>query len=722
MSAQVNEMVWQDYWEMLSRRRWYLIIPFTLSVIISLVLCFVLPKTYRASTLIMVEQQKVPEDYVKSTVSTDIDARLGNIQQQVTSRSFLQSVINDLGLYKEGAKETPDALVDTMQQHVEVKVERGARDIEAFSISYEGPDPRTVMLVTNKVASLIIEQNLKVREQFVEGTSDFLDSELNEIKAELETQETKIRQFKQKFMGELPEQTTANLRTLDRLQLEQQTLGEALSKAKERRAILLESSSRPAPSESDRATADPLQAMTPAQRLVRLQSELTDLQTRFTDKYPDVIRLKSEIAELETQLEADAADVKEPGAGKTKDGDQKKGTVETEAVPRDDLQGQYSQTLLEIRHLEDRQKQIVAEMKAYEDRVENAPLREQQMLALMRDYESTKQHYQSLLDKKLNAQISENLEKRQKGEQFRILDPAVLPTTPYKPDLFRIVLMGLLAGLSSGGGAVYLRDMMDKSFKKAEEVESVLRINVLASIPNLGESVKRGRKSASLTEKLDPTLVCITEPVSIAAEQYRVVCAKLTKLSKDKGPRIIAVISSIQNEGKTLTSINLSAALAKDFDRRVLLLEVDFKNPTLARLLGRTMNGGLVNLLARQTDLSHVGLTYFDGRLTVVPAGKSLGDDLRLLSSDQAREFLQQMKGRYDYIVLDIPPILPLADASVITELVDGLIMVIWAGHTPQHIVKRAMADLDTDKIVGIVLNNVSAFMSHYYYYHHQIK
>jgi protein-tyrosine kinase len=225
-----------------------------------------------------------------------------------------------------------------------------------------------------------------------------------------------------------------------------------------------------------------------------------------------------------------------------------------------------------------------------------------------------------------------------------------------------------------------------------------------------------------MTHAWDRTLVTITEPISMAAEQYRVLCAKLNKLSKDLGPRIIAVTSSVKNEGKTLTATNLSVAMARDFHRRVLLVELDFKNPTLSRLLGKKMNGGFVNVLSKQTDLASVVLTYFDGRLTVLTSGKSLGDDLRLLGSEQVRDFLRQMKTQYDYIVLDLPPILPLADANVITELADGVIVVIRAGHTPQHIVKRAMADLDPRKVLGVVLNDVSSSMSYYYYYHHQTK
>lgn len=221
-----------------------------------------------------------------------------------------------------------------------------------------------------------------------------------------------------------------------------------------------------------------------------------------------------------------------------------------------------------------------------------------------------------------------------------------------------------------------------------------------------------------MIETMDPSLVTITEPISAAAEQYRVLCAKLNKLFKDAGPRVIAVTSSVKNEGKTLTAINLSVAMAKDFDRSVLLVEADFKSPTLSRLLGREMNGGVIDVLSKQTDLARVGLTYFDGRLMILMSGKSLGDDLRLLSSNRAGDFLREMKTHFDYIFLDLPPVIPLADANVIMEWADGVIMVIRAGHTPRHIVKRAMADLDARKILGVVLNDVKSFPSYYYYHH----
>lgn len=498
MFQNMTNQLLQDSLDILWRRKWYILVPFVLSVVFSVVLCYVLPKTYRSTTLILVEQQKVPEAYVQSSVSTSIDERLGTIQQQIMSRSLLKSLIDEFGLYKDDAgKRAPEDFVETMRKHVVVKVERGKRNIDGFSISYEGTDPNTVMLVTNKLASLFIEKSLKAREEFVEGTSIFLDSELSGIKVELEAQENRIRKFKQQYMGELPEQITTNLRTLDRLQLEQQTVNEALSKDKALRADLVDKNSQLVALTPDQVKTGAIRDINPVQlRLAQLRADLVDLRTRYTDKFPDVIHVKTEIADLEQRLDADGSETEGPRNGEMKKSGPNKKTGAADATLMNDVQAQFNQLDIEILRLEAKQKQIAAKIKDYEDRVEKAPLHEQQMLSLIRDYGITKQNYQSLLDKKLNAKISENLEKRQKGEQFRILDPADLPKTPFKPDKFRIILMGIAAGLGAGGGAAYLRDMMDVSFKKAEEVETILHFPVLASIPNIGKSLRRERKSA----------------------------------------------------------------------------------------------------------------------------------------------------------------------------------------------------------------------------------
>ena len=213
----------EDYIEIIFRRKWFIIIPFAVSIIGVILAIYFVPRTYKSSTMILVEHQKVPESYVTSTVTVDITERLNTITQQVMSRTRLESVINEFGLYKEARdKRTNEELVELMRGNIEIDVKNEGKrgeGVSSFSISYMGRDPETVMHVTSRLASLFIEENLKVREQQAEGTTEFLDNQLQSLKKSLESQESQIKSYKEQHMGELPSQLEANLRTLDRLQL-----------------------------------------------------------------------------------------------------------------------------------------------------------------------------------------------------------------------------------------------------------------------------------------------------------------------------------------------------------------------------------------------------------------------------------------------------------------------------------------------------------------------
>lgn len=473
--------IW-DYIEILYKRIWYIIIPFTVSVGVAIALCYFLPKSYRSSTMILVEQQKVPENYVKSSVSSSIEDRLGTIREQLLSRTLLQKVIDEFKLYrKEAIDKAPEEIIEMMRKQIEIKVEKGKKNIGAFSISYEGEDPYSVMQVTNKLTSLFIEENLKSREEFVMGTTSFLDNELEGIKAELQKQEASLQEFKKRYMGALPEQMTANLQTLTRLQADMQATTDALARAEERKSAFLAGKGTMVVRDNI-IIADPENT-----RLTQMEREFADLKSRFTDKHPEVIQKKNEINELKRNIMAANAEREQHPSGRSS-----RPVLSPAEVA---LQNQFEEINLEIGRLKARQKALEMQTAEYQARVENTPAREQQMLAIQRDYENTKGHYQSLLDKKLNARISENLEKRQQGEQFRIMDPANLPIKPYKPDQKKIILFGLLGGLAAGIGLAYLREMVDTSFARPEELEEAFQLPVLAAIPNISIALKKERKA-----------------------------------------------------------------------------------------------------------------------------------------------------------------------------------------------------------------------------------
>src|SRR2546428_2857779 len=212
-----------DYWHIAVRRKWLILGTVLCSLGVAGLLCVVLPKSYRSSTLILVEDQKIPEDYVKAIVGGRIEERLTMIQQQVMSRTLLSRVMEEFKLYQSEVRRYGlETVIEEMRKNVKVETvgTTGARgkSVEAFSISFAHEDPMTAMKVTAKLTSQFIDENLRVREQLVEGASEFLQQELGMAKERLGQPEPAINQFKTKHMGELPQQTDANLRALDRLQ------------------------------------------------------------------------------------------------------------------------------------------------------------------------------------------------------------------------------------------------------------------------------------------------------------------------------------------------------------------------------------------------------------------------------------------------------------------------------------------------------------------------
>jgi polysaccharide chain length determinant protein (PEP-CTERM system associated) len=723
-----KNLMLQDYIEIFWRRKWWFVLPVVVGTAIAIVYSYSLPPLYRSSTLILVQPQQVPESYVRPTVTSSIENRLNTISQQILSRTNLQKIIKEFGLYKqervatsglekiaarigakvkellmplglyhqeESASWNPMDLVDRMRKAIEINV-LGGRRKSAFTVAYSGSDPRTVMEVTNALASLFIEENLKVRERQAEGTSEFLAAELAAAEKELRTIEGRLKEFKEQHRGALPEQLEANLRTLDRLQLELQTTNETLRNLEERRVLYEQQLSRA----EDESVPDAASQPKPDPRemeLAGLKRELARLQAQFNDNYPDIIILKKRINEIESQRAA-------KGSAEESSGESSGQTSKPESPRLSQLQMQLRAVNSDIQSLKKRQKRISFLIKDYERRIEETYDNQLKIFDLERDYGISKRNYERLLEKKLNAKMSENLEKRQKGEQFKVLDPANLPIRPYKPDRPKIILLGSFLGGSIGFGLILLLEYLNQYFRKPEDFQGNVNVPVLVTIP-----------SNSITQKnKDGQLVSIEEPDSIATEQYRVLYAKLHDLYKEKGHRVFAISSSMQGEGKTVTALNLAVVMARDFGKKTLLLEGDFKAPAIARYLKAELESGLVDILLSRTDLqstlipfADVLIPFADDNLSVLPAVKSVRNSSGLLSSQRMKDLLGTLKGQYDFILIDAPPVLPLSDMQVFEEVVDSIILLVRAEKTPRDALLKAVHALGTAKLAGVVLNDV---------------
>ena len=506
----------ENYFKIVLRRKWYIIIPFALSVIISFGIYKNMPKEYKASTVILVRAQKVPESYVRATLTEPVTDRLATISQEILSRTRLEMIINEFNLYPAAAdKLHMEEIVDMMKKKIEVRVQRQ----NAFSITFEGKEPETVMQVTNKLASMFIEENLKFRESRVEGTSQFISRELQSVESSLKTKDDMLRRYKERNMGQLPGQLDANLRILERLQQQFKTTSDNFSAAEDRIVLLQNqmeqvmdresgrgsfsttSTSRRNLTRGDGVPLEPGAEQSLAGHLASLRRELQNAESKYTDSHPDVVGLKRKIAALEPRVKRQ----EEERERRLKELRERQEETAAESILRRPLtsldpsserlitqyKAQFNETQLEAKRLKEEMENLKEQIALYQKRVEDTPKREQEMVNLVRDYDLLKGQFQSLMDKKYQAQMAENLERKQQGEQFIVLDPARLPEKPSKPNRNNLLAVGALLGFGMGLGLAWLREFMDRSFYDVSDVETYLKLPVVATILNLNEGEKK---------------------------------------------------------------------------------------------------------------------------------------------------------------------------------------------------------------------------------------
>jgi len=449
-----------------------------------------LPKVYKTNTLILVQRPKVPSQYIRHIISSDLEDRIRTITQQITSWTNLEKIIENFNLYADSEKNTfMEDNIQDLRKRISVNVSKATRrEANSFEIVFTGKNPRQIAKIANALASYFIDENLKLREDQVVSTSEFLTDELATIRKRLMEKEEGLKLYRKKYMGGLPEQLETNLRILERIQQQIITNQENLRESKNRNVLIqqqitearelkkrISESIKP---ETNNNEPTPLSTMI---------SQLAALEARYTEKHPNVIRLKEKIAELEA-IETETKDNVE-----FEENNDIAKTSETEKK----LLEQLREMNVQIKNFKNEAVQLHSQMKVYQTRVENTPKREQELMSLKRDYDNIRETYNSLLARKLEAELAVNMEKKQKGEQFRILDPAKPPERPFKPDIKRIFLMSIGLGLALGFGLAYLRETLDTSFRGPNEVENVLQIPVLASSPltyNAVELRKKKRK------------------------------------------------------------------------------------------------------------------------------------------------------------------------------------------------------------------------------------
>lgn len=521
----------RDYLAILLKRKRYFFIPFLVLFIIVTAVALLLPAVYESTSTILIEDQQIPQEFVRSTVTGFADQRIQSLTQQILSRTRLWEIIQQFHLYPElKEKYTREEILQKMRENIRLdaisaEVATGQKAPArrpgqagitiAFSISYRGQDPETVQKVAGTLASLYLEQNLKTREAQAKTTTQFLETEAKELRERIHTIGQKIAAFKEAHEGIQPELYQFNLSQSERTEQDIKQIDNRIRTTQDRK-IYLEGQLATVKPDSPMIGSSGERVMNPQDRLRALEVKLADLQAKFSPDHPEVKRAWREKAELEklvgqkggspslkrqklTQLEAELAQKQgkysdeHPDIRKLKNeiARLKQKPQKAEPVqPLNDAENpayislttQIESAKNEIASLERQLETLQEKRKVYDQRLEESPKLEQEYFALQRDYKNSTDKYQEVMNKILEARISEGMEEHQKGEKFILIDPASYPQKPVKPKRMLIILAGFILSLGSGLGTVALVEQLDRSVKNADELSSFTGFPVLGTI------------------------------------------------------------------------------------------------------------------------------------------------------------------------------------------------------------------------------------------------
>ena len=469
-----REWTSEDY-IMMVRRRWPIML--VLAVVGGLAAYGVsrlLPNRYTSQAVVLVQQPTVPTDFVRSVVTAGVAERLTTMQQQILSRTRLEPIIKQLGLFSEDAgKESTTALVARLQKAITVTPMRPPgeeeRLLSGFSVGVTLETPQSAQLVCSTITSMFIEENLKSREQHSVDTTQFLSEQMVEAKAKLDEQDAKLAAFKGRYLGFLPEEVQTNLNLLAGLNSELDAATQALSRAEQDKSMT--ESMLTQQIAAWRASQSGRNPDTYQDQLAVLQVELATLQTKYTDDHPDVIKVKTEIAAVKKKIVESDAD-----KGLT----DQPGSEPAQFRPLRQQIVAFDQT---IAAKTAQQSRIQEEIKKYQERVQLSPSIEQQYKALTRDYQTALDAYNDLGRKRTQSTMATDLERDQEAEQFRIMDAANLPGAPSFPNRPLFGVGGFGAGLFLGMGIAFLLELRDTTLRTEIDVERALELPVLAMVP-----------------------------------------------------------------------------------------------------------------------------------------------------------------------------------------------------------------------------------------------
>jgi uncharacterized protein involved in exopolysaccharide biosynthesis len=502
-----RELQMDDYLAMLRRRLKVILIPALVAPLSGFLISYVLPPKYSSQSTVLVEGQKVPDNYVMPVITADFAQRVQTLSQEVLSPSRLRPVIHSLNLVK---PEAEGKLIGDIQQNMQVepvittmsaavaasptaktkKPSAGSEPVPGFTVNYSDSNAARAQKVCNALTSLIVDENLKSRSAVAQSTTDFLTRQVDDAKRQLDDQDAKLAAFKQKYMGQLPTDVDNNMRMLVSLNSQLDASTQTLSRSQQDKAYTESMLAQQiAAWKSSLSSTNP---QTLEAQLTQLQGQLMQLQARYTDDYPDVIKTKADIAEVQKKLKEVNAAIASGSAGDTT---ANASSSEPPEIRQLRLQIHQYQNVIEQATLD--QKKLQNAITVYQSRTAMSPTVEEQYKLLTRDNDNAQAFYKDLLAKASSAGLGTSMENQQEGEQMHIVATAGLPDSPSFPVRPLLAAGGLGAGLGLGVLIALLLEFSDKSIRTERDAAAIMDLPLLISVPWLGEDEEEEAPNAN---------------------------------------------------------------------------------------------------------------------------------------------------------------------------------------------------------------------------------
>jgi len=497
----------EDYGAILKRRGWMIAIPAILLPLIGFGITFLVQPQFISQTLVLVEQQKVPDDYVKPVISEDLSGRLASMKEQILSRSRLSPIIERFNLYGT-MRMSMDDRIDATRKSIDIKPIHSemARTggLPGFFISFKASDAHTAQQVCGEITSLFVSENLSDRTASAEGTTDFLKGQLADAKRNLDEQDAKLAKFQQTYVGKLPGEEMPNMNMLTSLNTQLDASTQALARLEQEKSyqesmLALQQSQN---SQSPESKLAPQAQQGELQGLLSQESELT---ARYTDDYPDVVSVRRKIKELRAEMAKTPAVASLPSPSTT--------STRSDSAPVQQLRAQLRSLDQMITQKKREQNQVQGQIRVYQDRISSSPMVQADFKNLTRDYQTAQQFYDDLLKKMNQSKMATDLERRQQGEQFRVMDEPNLPESPAFPKRILFVGAGLVAGLALGVLIVCLMEYRDTAVRSERDIWAFTKLPTLAVISYTAETSPIETKRRWTFGRRGPNLAAENKPL-----------------------------------------------------------------------------------------------------------------------------------------------------------------------------------------------------------------